>query len=289
MNASDHELESLTVYGSTVQFTDSGGSGPAILLIHAGVFSAWYVPLAAEPAVSGSRVVRMIRPGYAAGDRGEAVGSVEHQAAACAALADYLDLTEVTVVAHSSGSVIALELAMLRPDLLGSLVIGEPPLVAGLADPADREFLDQVVGPMVGRAIGAAHEGDVDSAFDTFMNAICGPDHRSVITQALGDAGLSQAVRESEFFFTEEAGPIAGWTVDDADIASIDAPVLLIAGADSPPLEHRLVARTAARLANAQITTLPGENHLLPLHNPAVLAETIAQWVAHQNSAVDSE
>jgi hypothetical protein len=42
--------------------TDSGGDSAALVLLHAGVFADWFVPLVNQPAL---RRVRVTRTGYA--------------------------------------------------------------------------------------------------------------------------------------------------------------------------------------------------------------------------------
>ncbi len=54
-----------------------------------------------------------------------------------------------TVVAHSSGSLVAMEPAQARPDLVRRLALCEPPLL----DPADVADVHATVGPGVGSAV----------------------------------------------------------------------------------------------------------------------------------------
>ena len=56
-------MEEMTVDGATIAWSDTG-SGEPTLLVHAGVFGAWFAPLA--PRLPG-RVIRMLRAGYADG------------------------------------------------------------------------------------------------------------------------------------------------------------------------------------------------------------------------------
>lgn len=272
------ELTRTTIDGLTVELTDSGGPGSVLLLVHAGVFGAWFEPLAAQEALAAHRVIRLVRPGYTSAARPEAPVTVEAHAAVCAGVLDDLGVTAAHVVGHSSGSVISLELALRRPDLVRSLVLGEPPLISSLAHPDDLQVLETVVGPAVGGAIGTAMAGDVEGAFDAFMAMICGPDHRSVIERSLGPRSVDRAIEDAAFFFADEAGAVAGWSPSPEQFAGIQAPTLLVQGSDSPPMVHRLVARTAARLPSAQVATLDGDNHLLPLRSPGRLADLVAGW-----------
>jgi pimeloyl-ACP methyl ester carboxylesterase len=72
-------------------------------------------------------------------------------------------------------------------------------------------------------------------------------------------------------FFTNEAPAAGGWT--PVDPSGIAVPTLLVAGSESPGATHRLVARLAGRLPHAEVATIEGANHLLPLTHPREVAD----------------
>lgn len=260
-------MEEMTVDGATIAWSDTG-SGEPTLLVHAGVFGAWFAPLA--PRLPG-RVIRMLRAGYTDGPLPTStIGIVEH-AAHAAALLNRLGTGPATVVGHSSGALIVLQLAQDRPDLVRRLVLSEPPLIDPLLDPADVSEIHATQGPAIGAAMAATAKGDRRGAYDAFMDEVCGPDHRDIVAGVLGPGGIARAERDSTFFFTNEMPAIGGWT--PVDPAGIAAPVLLVAGGESPGATHRLVARLARLLPDAQVATIAGANHLLPLTHPAGLAD----------------
>jgi pimeloyl-ACP methyl ester carboxylesterase len=271
-------LHSLAVPGTTVDYVDHGGGGEPMLLVHAGVFGAWFEPLAAEPALEGFRVIRMLRAGYTGGPIPTEHLSIADHARHAATVLEALDATPAHVVAHSSGTVIALQLALDRPELVRSLVLSEPPLLDPLVAPEDLEFLHAQLGPVMGGAMAAAAAGDISAAFDAFMGAVCGPDHRRVIATALGEGALPRAEQDARFFFADEVRAAAEWTFDEHVARRVQQPVLLVQGGASPPPVHRLVAHLAALLPDAEVATVEGDNHLLPLRNPAALGHLVAEF-----------
>ena len=277
----DTTWHALAVDGGEIAYSDTGGDGDPVLLVHAGVFGAWFDPLTSDPALAGLRVIRVLRAGYTAGPAPTRHLTFADHAARCAALLDALGGRPATVVGHSSGSAIALQLAADRPDLVRGLVLGEPPLVDELVDPADIEAVHGAMGPVIGGAVAAAARGDLVSAYDAFMELVCGPDHRALVAAALGPAGLDRAVRGSATFFTDEIGAAAAWSFDDRAAAEIRVPVVLVQGGASPPPTHRLVARLAGRLADASVVTIDGDDHLLPLRSPEALARVVADHRDH--------
>jgi len=193
-------MEQMTIDGATIAWSDTGAGEPT-LLIHAGVFGAWFQPVA--PHVPG-RVIRVLRAGYADGPPPTALVTMAEHAAHAAALLDALGTGPATVVGHSSSTLIVLELAKARPDLVRRMVLSEPPLIDPLLDPADVADVHRQVGAAIGAAMAATARGDRAAAYDAFMGAVCGPAHREVVAAVLGDDGLARAERESEFFFTND-------------------------------------------------------------------------------------
>lgn len=87
----------MAVQGTTVDYVDHGGGGEPVLLIHAGVFGAWFEPLAAGPTLDSFRVIRMMRAGYSSGPVPTGYLSVADHAAT---LLEALDATPAHVVAQ---------------------------------------------------------------------------------------------------------------------------------------------------------------------------------------------
>lgn len=272
-------LRPLVVNGSTIEYAEHGGDGEPVLLIHAGVFGSWFEPLAAGSTLDGFRVIRMVRAGYTGGPAFPGPLSLADHAGHAAALLDSLGAAPAHVVAHSSGSAIALQLALDRPDLVAGLVLSEPPLIDSLAAPEDLDFLHTQLGPVIGGAIGAAAAGDVPAAFDSFMSVVCGSDYRGVLAEVLGSDGLVRAEQDSRFFFTDEVRATGEWGFDEHSAAGIRPPVLLVQGGASPPPVHRLVARLASMLPDAEVASVDGENHLLPLRSPDALGHLVAEFI----------
>jgi pimeloyl-ACP methyl ester carboxylesterase len=251
---------------------DSGGHGEPLVLIHAAVFADWFVPVDREPALAGLRRIRVTRTGYADPAPAEPMSVADH-AAECADLLRRLGIERSRVLAHSSGTVVALQLALDHPELVGELVLVEPPLIDPLLPPQDRAEVAAMIGPALGAAMGAAAQGDLRTAFDTFLGALCGPQHRTVIESALGRAGLEEAERDCGYCFSGEVPALSAWHFDAELAGRIEQPVHLVAGGDSPPFTHRLVDHLAGMLPDARTTVIPGHNHLLPLTASTLLAD----------------
>ncbi len=260
----------LRISEETVQFTDRGHGEP-LLLIHAGVFAAWFAAVADDPALSGFRLVMPVRAGYdpTAPAPSRHLTLADH-AQHCAAVLDSLGIEQAHVLAHSSGSLIALQLAADRPDLIRSLVLVEPAAAQSLLPPEVAGF-----GPVLEPAMAAAVAGDLGTAFDTFMRVVCAQDYRTVLLTALGPDGLQRAERDCGFFFRDEFPAVGEWSLPAPDASRISQPVLLVQVGTSSPI----VSTLAEMLPDAHTTTVAGADHLLPLRDPATLAGIAAAFV----------
>jgi len=259
-----------------MHYTDSGGtSNEAMVLLHAGVFADWFIPLEEQSVLADMRRIMVTRTGYA-NDPTLTPMSIEDHARECADLVRSLGVDRAHVVAHSAGVVYALQMALDYPDLVADLVLSEPPLINPLMPAEDHAPVGAVLGPVLGAAVAAAMRGDLPVAFDATMTALCGPNHPAVITAALGSAGLMKARADSGYFFTGEIPAVNQWHFDEELACRIDQPVHLIAGGDSPPFTHHVTDYLATILPNTRTSIMSGQNHLLPLRAPAKLAQLIA-------------
>ncbi len=253
------------------------GRGDAILLVHGGVFSDWFVPVAARPEMDDFRVIRMRRAGYGQGSVPSAHLTLADHAAHCARLLGELEIDTAHVCGHSSGALIALELALSRPDAVQSLVLLEPAPVSALVGPQCQSAVPAALGPVMVAAAG----GELASAFDLFLRAVGGAHYRSVLDAALGPDGYERALQESAFFFGDEVHAAQEWTFGPDEAARIEQPMLLVEGGETatvstiPPESVRLLAEL---VPYAETSVLPGASHLMPLEDPGGVARLVTEF-----------
>ncbi len=119
--------------GARIWFEDTGGDGPALVLLHAGTGSTkmW---LHQVPAFSdaGYRVVCYDRRGHGQSSAGEGIASED-----LLLLAEKLKLGKLHLLGTAAGGIVALDFALSHPDRLRSLVIANS--IGGVQDP---EYLE---------------------------------------------------------------------------------------------------------------------------------------------------
>jgi pimeloyl-ACP methyl ester carboxylesterase len=269
-------MNSFSFDNADIGYSDRGAGEP-VFLVHAGVFSDWFLPLSERGSFDGFRVVRIRRAGY-----GDSIPSghltIADHARHIGALADHLGLERIHWVGHSSSCQMGLQLALDRPKLVASLILLEPAAVGGFLVPASEELARRFVGP----AMATFAAGDTDTAFDTFMRGVCGDSYRDVLAARLGPARIDRAVRESAFFFRDEVSAVVESQFGEAEASLVQQPILVAEGAESArlgPLSQQITALARKLLPHAEIATVEGTNHMMPLQDPDAIGHLIQTFV----------
>jgi pimeloyl-ACP methyl ester carboxylesterase len=152
MSDKNESIRTATIGTTEVQYSDLS-EGEPILLVHAGVFADWFLPLAESDTLRGFRVIRVRRAGYGPTPPSAPVSIREH-ARHLAALLKLLNLGKAHVVGHSSGALIALQLAADEPEKVQSLILIEPAALGPFQVPAFEDLGRRFIGPGGGRVFG---------------------------------------------------------------------------------------------------------------------------------------
>jgi pimeloyl-ACP methyl ester carboxylesterase len=266
-------MQRIELDGEEIEFSDEGAGEP-VLLVHAGVFSDWFKPVAASIELQGNRVIRMRRAGYVSGRMSGAHLALGDHARHCGDLLDYLGIESAHYCGHSSSALIGLELALQRPAIVRTLVLLEPAPCGDLSGPGV-----QAVAPAFGAALAAHAAGDDKSAFNTFMQIVGGDRWGSVVDAALGSDGHARAINESAFFFEDEMPACLEWQFGSDEGARVRCPVLIVVGEatkQAADLHDEAASLLAGILTDSDSAVLPATNHLLPLQDPDGVARLIA-------------
>jgi 3-oxoadipate enol-lactonase len=254
------------------------GSGEPIVFVHAGVFGEWFEPLLRERALARNfRLITYHRAGYAGSDKLPGAMSIAQQAGQLRLLLRHLGIERSHVVGHSSGALIALQLAIHAPECVKSLSLLEPAL------PMISAAVPGVPAPRSGIAAAITHyrAGDAVAAVDSFLSAVAGIDYRTALDAALPDA-FAHGVMNADTFFREELPAVNAWRLRDEDAARIRQPALAVMGEYSPmvsPIWQQRQDWMMDSLPNVEAFVLPRATHLLHLQNLRGMAERLAAFI----------
>lgn len=243
------------------------------MLVHGAFIADAFAPLLAEPVLTERyRLILYHRRGFAGSTHPDSPLSTAQQAADCSGLMHHLDVQRAHVVGHSYGGVIALQLALDAPEAVHSLSLLEPALLSVPSAPQFMEVMES--------ALKIYESSKKTGAVDTFLQAVMGPEYRSMLDRVLPGA-FAQVVADADTFFQIELPGGEQWSFTQVDARRITQPVLAVLGEDSHTLwpgwveVHELVQ---AWMPQAETFVLEGATHGLQMINPKDMAEALANF-----------
>lgn len=198
------------------------------------------------------------------------------------ALRVHLGLDQVDLIAHSAGTNLAALYAARHPERVGRLALITPSTyaVGVTATPAHRRAV-------IERRRGEPWFEQVSTAFESIAAGQGAADAWEAIVpftygrwdttaQAHHAAGRQNPDAAAAFAADGAFDPDA----TRAALATLDAPVLVVAGDHDLSAPEPAVAELAGLFPNAKLAVLPGGGHFPWLDDPAWLTETVATFLA---------
>ncbi|WP_426518277.1 alpha/beta fold hydrolase [Diaminobutyricibacter sp. McL0618] len=224
-------------------FAAVGGSEdvPLVILHPGGTDSRSLAPLMKELA-SGYRVLTPEQRGHGRTPDRDGEWHFTDMAADTAALLDELGVTRAHVIGWSDGAIVGLELALLRPDLVTSLVFGEAAFQVG------------------GWRTGVL--GSEPPAFMAEAYAEISPD---------GASHWPVVVEKANRMHTLEPA------ISEADLRRLSMPVLIVLG-DDGEVHFDHAVRMYEALLNGELAVVPRSTHGLIVEKPDLLARLIRDF-----------
>lgn len=179
------------------------------------------------------------------------------------------------LIGHSFGATVALRLAVMRPDLVRSLVLIEPVFFAAgfAADPGARAAFDVAMGGFA-KAMAAGDTQDAARAFTAVWGAGAAWDDVPE-SQRRAMAAQMPLIDAAQPVLYEDA---AGLLVDGV-LQAVTVPALLIEGSLSPAIIPAINAGLAARLPQAERAVILGAGHMAPITHPAQVSAEILRFL----------
>ncbi len=194
-----------------------------------------------------------------------------------AALLNTLRLGPVHLVGSSYGAYVALLMAAKHPELVRTLIIGEPPILPLLKGYPEgeallRDFLDTTLEP----SKKAFQSGNDELGVQLFMDGVIGAGAFDRLRPSVR-AGLLDNAPEMKAEMTAE-NCFPPLTKEDAE--RIKTPCLLLTGELSPRLFHYITEILHGWLAHAMRIVIPGASHSMHSDSPQAYNKTILTFLA---------
>lgn len=230
-------------------YHEARGSGPPVLFIPGATGDAGHFERVAEFLSDEFTVITYDRRGNSRSPRPDGWDSTspEQQSDDAAGLIEALGIAPAAIFATSSGAIIGLGLVIRHPDLLRGVILHEPPLSAGMANP--EEVMATVQQVVEG---GMQREGP-RGGVEAFVRFVAGNETFENLDPALRERMLDNG----ETLFGVEFGALEFYRPNDAALAGVEVPVRVVASSESPPFLVETSRWLAAHL-NVKLETLPG-------------------------------
>jgi len=256
-------MPSIAVKGTDLWYSDEG-AGDVVLVIHGAGSDGRMWAKDLVPLSRTHRVIALNRRGFPGS--GPAIRDWWVHGDDAAGLVEELDVAPVAVVAHSAGSILALDLAVRCPELVSSLVLLDPAF--GTRRNITPKLAAIFVKVQLLRRLGRERH-----AIDTWL--------RFATSYRTGGSAFERMPEERrELLRSNASGVFAdmasgdGSHIREEDLASIRAPVTIITADLSPSFLQKTSASLAKRLPAVTARTLEGAGHAMMFdRSEALLAE----------------
>jgi 3-oxoadipate enol-lactonase len=244
-----------------IAFQIAGDEGMPLIFLHGIGGNAEYWRPQLDAFADDFRAIAWDMPGY-----GDSAPPAEMTfpvlADAVATLIDRLSIDRAHLIGHSLGGMIAQAFARLYPDRLRSLTLAA-----------------------TSAAFGKRPDGDVDQVWrDRFIEQRLGPLDRGasmtelapkMVRGLIGDMadpkGVEQAILSMaavpEASYRAAVHCLTGFD-QEADLAGIETPTLLLAGEKDPVAPPKVMKRMANAMPNSRLEILPNAGHLANVERP---------------------
>jgi pimeloyl-ACP methyl ester carboxylesterase len=252
-----------------------------VLLVHGQPGSGADWRNLARLLVSDHRVVAPDRPGW--GQNPLPATGLAENAAALAGIVHACALSPpVTVVGHSLGGGIALELALHHPELVGAVVLIGSVGVGLALGRLDRLLVVPMVGNGIVRAGVVALRGTVAAArrFPDGSRPVSAPRRlgRMVAVVASLDASNPVGGRARKSFLVEQKALVAQTPSLERRLSRLAVPVAVVHGAADRVVPLAAGRLLAEQIPGAELVTLGGAGHSVPSERPALVAPVVARY-----------
>lgn len=251
------------------------GEGPPVLFIHGGGCSSELWGECFERIAGFAHAIAYDQRSFGRSS-GEPASGIARHGDDAAELLDRLGAAPATVLGHSFGATVALDLAARYPDRVSAMVLLEPTVDF-------RTFPSLgMLGLTAGIQLRRLRRGD-HAAAHWFFKTVTSYRSRDAnafegLPAELQQVCLANATSVVELFkYTPEA---SGRHLPEGGIGAIGCPVTCVIGTDSWPPAIRTTRAVARAIPRARLVEAAGASHVLPYDAPDTVVEAVRALVS---------
>ena len=257
---------SVAVDGGSLYY-ETLGKGAPVILIHGGFGDRRMWDAQMEPLSQAFRVIRYDHRGFG---KSSAPDKPYSPVADLVALMEHLELKRANLVGNSMGGTLALDFALLQPNLTGAVVV-----VASTAGgyPVPEEDIKKV-----NEVLGVAKDKGTSAAVPLWLQ------HPMVgIASRHPTAGplLRTMVEDNQKMFLAEHWPQEPMTPPAYErLAGLNANVLFVVGDQDVASVRNGAEASAARIKKAKVVTIKDADHLPQMEHPEAVNKLLVEYIS---------
>jgi pimeloyl-ACP methyl ester carboxylesterase len=257
-------------------FYELTGSGEPIVLVHGswGDHHVW--DGVASRLADSFRVLAYDRRGHSLSEAPPGQGRLDQDVDDLGALIESLELAPAHVVGNSLGSIISLRLASMRPELLRTLTVHEPPALPLIDGDPEMKPLLEAGQHRIASVFEQLESGDIPGGTRRFVEEIAGASW-----DLLPVTARETFLRNAPTWMDEvREGYPQGLTIDPEALSRFGKPALLTQGDQSPPFFAAVLDNLAETLPQAKRHTYMGAGHNPHMTHPEEYVRAFTAFLA---------
>jgi pimeloyl-ACP methyl ester carboxylesterase len=268
------EVKSVFINGDSIHYIDIGKGAP-VVLVHGALADYRIFRTQMDEFAKSHRVIaysrRFAYPNQQTIIDSARLSTVSH-ASDLAELLKALKLGPANLYGHSGGANIALLTTIYHPELVSSLILGEPFISVPGSDTIINNFFATFLVPVVEAFKNNKNEEGVKA----FINGIMGDSsYYNRLSQNDRDIMKDNFHEVKGALLGKDNSPLLGCS----DVKKIKAPVLLLKGDKSPVSFSLMIEELNRCLSNREMATLANTSHGLQLESPAEFNKIVLAFI----------
>ena len=268
--ACDSEIQALEINNTTLHYLECG-KGEPLVFVHGGLGDLHTFQRQVQTFAARFRVITYSRRFFPpnAPPREPDVNPLSNHVADLGALITQLKATPAHLVGNSYGAYVALALAVDHPELVRSLVLGEPPVLpmlprTSVGKDVQQSWMTRVIEP----SRKAFEGGSLEDGVRAFMDGICGnPGCFDKLPQARRtELAEKQGPELRSAWMTEPSAYTPPF--DCGQLGKLTRPTLLVTGERSPAMFLLVTAELEHCLEGESQVMVPNAGHGMHGDNP---------------------
>ena len=272
---SAEKIETVTVNGLTISYVEAG-IGPTVILIHGSVsdYREWSTLVSVLSkhyhVIAYSRRYHSPNPAPTA----DADAGLDLQVDDLFKMMKATGVTSAHLVGHSYGGAVALEFTLQHPEMVKSLVLGEPAVNGVLSKTPENDSVMKESQNIRARMKEVFATGNPEQIVKTYSSHVAPGDFEKATPEER--TMLMANVAAFQLDFNSRRAPL---TCDDAK--KITVPVLVLAGDQSPMGLQRIAETTAGCIKGANFAKIPNATHWMQLDQPQLFNNQVLAFLEH--------